>query len=76
MQAYIATGQKTGKTCIETISTVYGAQAVVISVDPKRVYVASPDDVSHHVVPTKFTGPKGECFCWYVPQLVHVASNI
>ncbi|WVQ95717.1 imidazoleglycerol phosphate synthase, cyclase subunit [Kwoniella sp. CBS 9459] len=35
----------TGKTGIETISKGYGAQAVVVSIDPKRVYVdtSSPD---------------------------------
>jgi len=35
----------TGKTGIETISTGYGSQAVVVSIDPKRVYVdtSSPD---------------------------------
>ncbi|WWC92084.1 imidazoleglycerol phosphate synthase, cyclase subunit [Kwoniella dendrophila CBS 6074] len=31
--------QKTGKTAIETISAGYGNQAVVVSIDPKRVYV-------------------------------------
>jgi glutamine amidotransferase/cyclase len=30
---------KTGKTGIETISAGYGSQAVVVSIDPKRVYV-------------------------------------
>jgi glutamine amidotransferase/cyclase len=30
---------KTGKTAIETISAGYGAQAVVVSIDPKRVYL-------------------------------------
>ena len=30
---------KTGRTAIETISKAYGAQAVVVSVDPRRVYV-------------------------------------
>ena len=29
----------TGKTAIETISTGYGSQAVVVSIDPRRVYV-------------------------------------
>lgn len=35
----------TGKTGIETISAAYGAQAVVVSIDPKRVYVdtSAPD---------------------------------
>ncbi|GAA5932165.1 imidazoleglycerol-phosphate synthase [Sporobolomyces koalae] len=35
----------TGKTGIETISYAYGAQAVVVSFDPKRVYVDSLEDV-------------------------------
>jgi len=30
---------KTGRTAIEMISKAYGAQAVVVSVDPRRVYV-------------------------------------
>ncbi|KAK5124562.1 hypothetical protein LTR85_001779 [Meristemomyces frigidus] len=55
----------TGKTAIETISEAYGAQAVVVSVDPKRVYVSSPDDTPHHTVETAFPGPQGEKFCWY-----------
>lgn len=55
----------TGKTAIETISEAYGAQAVVVSVDPKRVYVASADATHHHTVETAFPGPQGERFCWY-----------
>ncbi|GAA6019490.1 hypothetical protein JCM10207_001407 [Rhodosporidiobolus poonsookiae] len=35
----------TGKTSIEQISHGYGAQAVVVSFDPKRVYATSLDDV-------------------------------
>ncbi|GAA6015894.1 hypothetical protein JCM11491_007228 [Sporobolomyces phaffii] len=35
----------TGKTGIETISYAYGAQAVVVSFDPKRVYVDSLESV-------------------------------
>ncbi|CBQ68471.1 probable HIS7-glutamine amidotransferase/cyclase [Sporisorium reilianum SRZ2] len=35
----------TGKTGIETISTGYGAQAVVVSIDPRRVYVARGEAV-------------------------------
>ena len=64
-EAYVKTGVKTGKSAIETISYVYGAQAVVISVDPRRVYVASPDDVPHKVIATTVPGPNGEGFCWY-----------
>lgn len=36
----------TGRTGIETISEGYGSQAVVVSIDPRRVYVDSIDDVS------------------------------
>ena len=63
-------GKSTGGTSIEVISHVYGAQAVVISIDPKRVYVASKDavDNKNHVVvelDDGSTGPNGEKFCWY-----------
>jgi len=61
-------GKKTGLTSIETISQVYGVQAVVISIDPKRVYVSSPDDcIKHVVVPLDESqaGPNEERYCWY-----------
>jgi glutamine amidotransferase/cyclase len=65
-EEYYARGAKcSGTTAIETISTAYGNQAVVVSVDPRRVYVSSPGDTKHHAFPTKFPGPKGEAFCWY-----------
>lgn len=64
-EEFIATGVKTGKTCIETISYGYGAQAVVISVDPRRVYVADPAAVKHHTIATTVKGPNGEGHCWY-----------
>ncbi|KAF2722406.1 imidazole glycerol phosphate synthase HisHF [Polychaeton citri CBS 116435] len=65
-EEYHASGKKlTGKTAIETISEAYGAQAVVVSVDPKRVYVASPEATSHHTISTKVPGPNGEQYCWY-----------
>ncbi|KAI9000040.1 hypothetical protein BC832DRAFT_616300 [Gaertneriomyces semiglobifer] len=55
-----------GETAIEQIARVYGSQAVVVSVDPRRVYVASPADApTHHVIPTAYPGPNGEEFCWY-----------
>ncbi|KNC75907.1 hypothetical protein SARC_11576, partial [Sphaeroforma arctica JP610] len=41
-EEYIASGVKTGQTGIEQIAHKYGAQAVVISVDPKRVYCNDP----------------------------------
>jgi len=38
-ESYIASGRiTTGNTSIETIVAAYGRQAVVISVDPKRVF--------------------------------------
>lgn len=65
VEGYLRTGKKTGKSPIEAISRVYGNQAVVVSVDPKRVYVDSPDRVSHAVMETELPGPNGERFCWY-----------
>lgn len=63
---YISSGGiATGQTSIETIAAAYGRQAVVISVDPKRVFVPSPKAVQHHVIHTNYPGPSGEEFCWY-----------
>ncbi len=59
------TGKTTGRSAIETISRLYGSQAVVISIDPRRVYVASPREVPHHVLETQIPGPQGERYCWY-----------
>ncbi len=64
-EAYLRTGQKTGKSSIEEIAKVYGNQAVVVSIDPKRVYIKSPKDVGHHVIQTETSGPHGEHYCWY-----------
>lgn len=54
-----------GMTAIETISAAYGNQAVVVSVDPKRVYIKSPSETGHHAIKTQFPGPLGEQYCWY-----------
>ncbi len=62
---YLRTGEKSGKSSIEQISRVYGAQAVVISVDPRRVYVNAPEETTHTTFKTANPGPKGEGFCWY-----------
>ncbi len=63
---FLKTNKKTGTSSIEQISKVYGNQAVVISIDPKRVYVNSPDDAKkHHVIKTQFKGPKNESYCWF-----------
>ncbi|KAJ3305418.1 hypothetical protein HDV03_001512 [Kappamyces sp. JEL0829] len=53
-------GNKSAKNAISMISYVYGAQAVVISVDPKRVYVSSPADTTHTTTATARPGPNGE----------------
>ena len=62
---YLKTGKKTTKSSIEQISQVYGAQAVVISVDPRRVYVKDPRDTDHATIKTATAGPRGEEYCWY-----------
>ncbi|KAL4889731.1 hypothetical protein BDV59DRAFT_186072 [Aspergillus ambiguus] len=65
-EEYYAAGSKlSGKTAIETISKAYGNQAVVVSVDPKRVYVQSPEDTKHHTIKTKFPNSAGQSYCWY-----------
>ena len=72
-EEYVRNGRKkTGRTSIETISDVYGVQAVVISIDPKRSYLKSEDELgpkSNHAV-VELTekdglGPGGERYCWY-----------
>ncbi|KAJ6113737.1 histidine biosynthesis bifunctional protein hisB [Penicillium sp. IBT 18751x] len=54
-----------GRTPIETISNAYGKQAVVVSVDPKRVYVDRPEDTDHHTFKTAYPNAAGQCYCWY-----------
>jgi glutamine amidotransferase/cyclase len=75
---YYKNGRKlTGLSSLESISTKYGRQAVVVSVDPCRMYVASPGDTTHATVvvgsekaegqagePTP-VGPNGERFAWW-----------
>lgn len=58
-------GGKDGRSAIEQIARVYGNQAVVISVDPRRVYVDSPSATPRVTVETRTPGPKGERFCWF-----------
>ena len=65
-EQYLKTGEKTGQSSIEQIAKIYGNQAVVISIDPKKVYVNSPEDAKkHHVIKTQFPGPGNEEYCWY-----------
>ncbi len=65
VEGYRARGGKDGKSSIEQIAEVYGNQAVVISIDPRRVYVDSPHATPHFTVETATPGPKGERFCWF-----------
>eukprot|EP00164_Ancoracysta_twista_P007502 GFYU01010657.1.p1 GENE.GFYU01010657.1~~GFYU01010657.1.p1 ORF type:complete len:543 (-),score=161.24 GFYU01010657.1:684-2312(-) len=63
---YRRDGVLTGKTGIEQISNVYGKQAVVVSIDPKRAYVKDPSETTHNCVKLEGeTGPNGEEYCWY-----------
>lgn len=65
-EEYFDNGNRlSGTTAIETISAAYGNQAVVVSVDPKRVYTMSPDETDHHTIETQYPGPSGERYCWY-----------
>ena len=59
-EAYLQTGRQTGRSAIEAISRVYGNQAVVDSIDPRRIYVTAADTVNHAI-----PGPNGERYCWY-----------
>ncbi len=64
-EQYLARGHKDGSTAIEQIAEVYGNQAVVISVDPRRVYVQDPAQTRHLCLPAPEPGPNGEAWCWY-----------
>lgn len=65
-EEYIKNGKILSRTtAIETISAAYGNQAVVVSVDPRRVYVRSPKETIHHTIKTKYPGPSDEKYCWY-----------
>ncbi|PYH90535.1 imidazole glycerol phosphate synthase HisHF [Aspergillus ellipticus CBS 707.79] len=65
-EEFYGAGEKlTGKTAIESISKAYGNQAVVVSVDPKRVYVSRPEDTNHHTIRSQYPNAAGQSFCWY-----------
>ena len=65
-EAWYARGKVAdGTTAIERISAVYGRQAVVVSIDPRRVYVADPASVPHRTVRVARPGPAGEQFAWW-----------
>lgn len=65
VEEYLKTGQKTGLSAIEQIARVYGNQAVVISIDPRRVYVDSPEQTTHPTILTVAPGPRGQRYCWF-----------
>ena len=65
-EEYFENGKRlSGMTAIETISAAYGNQAVVVSVDPRRVYTKSPEGTGHHTIRTRYLGSSGEEYCWY-----------
>jgi imidazole glycerol-phosphate synthase len=65
VEEFLRSGRKSGTSSLEQIANVYGNQAVVVSIDPRRVYVRSPEEVKHPVIRTAFPGPNGEEYCWY-----------
>lgn len=56
-----------GTSAIERISWAYGTQAVVVSVDPRRVWVPDPASTPRPTVRVSDgqRGPNGEEFCWW-----------
>ncbi|KAG8658219.1 imidazole glycerol phosphate synthase hisHF, chloroplastic isoform X1 [Manihot esculenta] len=64
-EEYLRTKVKTGKSSIEQISRVYGNQAVVVSIDPRRVYLKNPNDMEFKAVRVTSPGPNGEEYAWY-----------
>jgi len=59
-----------GRTGIETISAAYGRQAVVVSVDPKRLFVKRPEDAPEgidpgHVLKTTLPSAEGWEYVYY-----------
>ncbi|KAI4247546.1 MAG: hypothetical protein L6R40_001494 [Gallowayella cf. fulva] len=63
---YYGNGKRlSGRTAIEQISAAYGNQAVVVSIDPKRVYVRSSGETEHKTIRTVHQGPAHEEYCWY-----------
>jgi imidazole glycerol-phosphate synthase len=65
VERYLERGSGEGTSAIEQIARVYGNQAVVISIDPRRVYINSIEDTHHHVTKTAVLGPNGEEYCWF-----------
>ncbi|CAK9870085.1 unnamed protein product [Sphagnum jensenii] len=64
-EEYLHTGVKTGKSSLEQISYVYGNQAVVVSIDPRRIYVNDPSETPFRTIQVSKPGPNGEKYAWY-----------
>lgn len=67
-EAYYANNRiPTGTSSIEQISGAYGNQAVVVSIDPRKVYIPDADlpAFPHEYIRTRFPGPNGESHVWY-----------
>ena len=67
-EAYYANNRiPTGTSSIEQISLAYGNQAVVVSIDPRRVYLPTStlSTFPHPYIPTTRPGPNGESHVWY-----------
>lgn len=65
-ETLLASDKLTGESAIEQISHVYGRQAVVVSIDPRRVYVESPSAAPKHtVVKAPVPNESGQAYCWY-----------
>lgn len=59
-------GRGDGTSGIETISAAYGRQAVVVSVDPKKVYIKTGEEAqTHHYVRSSEKDVDGRSLCWY-----------
>eukprot|EP00976_Prorocentrum_cordatum_P091759 1188649-Prorocentrum_minimum.AAC.2 len=64
VRAYMAGG---------VVRSRYGKQAVVVSIDPKKVWVKSPEEVPYKCVKSTLgKGPNGEEYAWY--QVRHPTS--
>jgi glutamine amidotransferase/cyclase len=66
-ESWVASGGiLTGESAIEQISQVYGRQAVVVSIDPRRVYVDSAAAAPNHtVLVAPCPNAAGQGYCWY-----------
>ena len=53
----------------------YGAQAVVVSIDPRRVWVADPADTPRPTVATANFGPHGEVYCWWQASILAIVMD-